>query len=141
MNSNYQNINEVYPTQNPTPNTPAPNTNSPYPPQYQNPTSNMNCQYQSTMNVPQYQTSYPNGIAPPTGSVVVNQVPVIPMVSTVPVYAYPPPMPLCMRCGGTGYIYGKRCVCIGGKLSNSELLGMGLLGMGYGYGPYYRGYW
>ena len=94
------------------------------------------------MNVPQpqYQTSYPNGIAPPNGSIIVNPMPV-PMVSTVPVYAYPPPM-VCMRCGGTGYdIYGKRCLCIGGKLSNKELLGMGLLGLGYGYRPYYRGYW
>ena len=135
MNSNYQNINEVYPT-TPTP-TPGPTNNPTYPPQNQNPS----IQYQSPIYVPQYQTDYPNGIVPPTGSVIVNPVPVVPMVSTVPVYAYPPPMPVCMRCGGTGYIYGKRCVCIGGKLSNSELLGMGLLGMGYGYRPYYSGYW
>ena len=135
MNSNYQNINEVYPT-TPTP-TPGPTNNPTYPPQNQNPS----IQYQSPIYVPQYQTGYSNGIVPPTGSVIVNPVPVVPMVSTVPVYAYPPPMPVCMRCGGTGYIYGKRCVCIGGKFSNSELLGMGLLGMGYGYRPYYSGYW
>ena len=142
MNSNYTNINEVYPTTTPTQETHSPNTSQMYQPQYQNQNSNMNCQYQSTMNIPQpqYQTSYPNGIAPPNGSIIVNPMPV-PMVSTVPVYAYPPPM-VCMRCGGTGYdIYGKRCLCIGGKLSNKELLGMGLLGLGYGYRPYYRGYW
>ena len=85
-------------------------------------------------------TSYPNGIVPPSSSVLVSPGPVIP----VPVYTA---MPLCMRCGGTGYVYGRRCVCIGGTpgLSNSELLGLGLLGMGLGRRPYYHhhhhGYW
>ena len=74
MNSNYTNINEVYPTTTPTQETHAPNTSQMYQPQYQNQNSNMNCQYQSTMNVPQpqYQTSYPNGIAPPNGSNINN---------------------------------------------------------------------
>ena len=77
-------------------------------------------------------TSYPNGIVPPSGSVIVNPVPIVP----VPVYTA---MPMCMRCGGTGYVYGRRCVCIGGRPgpSNSELLGLGLMGMGYGR----YGYW
>lgn len=83
---------------------------------------------------------YPNGIVPPSGSIIVNPVPVVP----VPVYTT---MPMCMRCGGTGYIYGKRCVCIGGTPgpSNAELLGLGLMGMGLGYGRYHHhhhhGYW
>ena len=77
-------------------------------------------------------TSYPNGIVPPSGSVIVNPVPIVP----VPVCTA---MPMCMRCGGTGYVYGRRCVCIGGRPgpSNSELLGLGLMGMGYGR----YGYW
>ena len=85
-------------------------------------------------------TNYPNGIVPPSGSIIVNPVPVVP----VPVYTT---MPMCMRCGGTGYIYGKRCVCIGGTPgpSNAELLGLGLMGMGMGYGRYHHhhhyGYW
>ena len=83
---------------------------------------------------------YPNGIVPPSGSIIVNPVPIVP----VPVYTT---MPMCMRCGGTGYIYGKRCVCIGGTPgpSNAELLGLGLMGMGLGYGRYHHhhhhGYW
>ena len=87
-------------------------------------------------------TNYPNGIVPPAGSIIVTPVPVVP----VPVYTT---MPMCMRCGGTGYIYGKRCVCIGGTPgpSNAELLGLGLMGMGMGlgYGRYHHyhhhGYW
>lgn len=139
---------------------------------YQNPSSNLTCSYQgmtgsglaqmnqqkplSQSNMPNYnyvpnssvygavpvqptntnvKTIYPNGILPPSGAVLVNPAPVIP----VPVYTT---MPLCMRCGGTGYVYGRRCVCIGGSpgLTNSELVGLGLLGMGMGLGrgPYYH---
>ena len=92
---------------------------------------------------PQPINMYPNGVMPPQGQIIVNPVPVIPVMPAMP-YGYPMMgIPGCIRCGGRGIkMNGMRCPCIGGGTDSEDFEDSLALGMAFGmYGPYRRGFW
>ena len=129
-NKQYQNLNRgnIPLNQNP---------NNQYPLQ-----NNNNIPIQNTQIRQQPINMYPNGVMPPQGQIIVNPVPVMP-VMPMP-YSYPMMgVPGCIRCGGRGIkMNGMRCPCIGGGSDGEDFENSLALGLAFGmYGPYRRGFW